>query len=347
MLPQRAGVRLAGLGEVAEIALHHPLGTAWPPPDTHIDFTGPPGTNPLASGGALLYDVVSDAGALPAAGFWWTTLSQLLLEVPDWQRDFGPDLLAAALLANPGWLGPVTSVPVYFESGEGLHMRWIRSTFRGTLGGVEEFQHKVDWGNPGADPTINEATALAFAEQLAGLWNASWTPAGPTTMSGAFTSDVIYTEVGVVSINATSATDKTGKGGNAAEDFTTQWHMYPSGLRPVGAGAPYSLPYEVACALTLQTDYRGPSGRGRLYLPPFTMGAMADGGVYGGLHVTAATAFGRFLTAVKAASPYVPVVVSNRRLQLHEVKEVLVGKVPDSQRRRRRSQDEARVTVWG
>lgn len=58
------------------------------------------------------------------------------------------------------------------------------------------------------------------------------------------------------------------------------------------------------------------------------------------------TGLGDFFDSVKADHDLVPVVVSKRRLILNEITNVLVGAVPDSQRRRRRSQDEARVITW-
>jgi len=62
---------------------------------------------------------------------------------------------------------------------------------------------------------------------------------------------------------------------------------------------------------------------------------------------TTAASVGAFFAAVEAAhSGLVPVVVSKRHLVLNEVKSVNTGKIPDSQRRRRNAQDEARVTGW-
>ena len=158
--------------------------------------------------------------------------------------------------------------------------------------------------------------------------------------------DVVYTEVGVVEIVATSATDSHGAGGNATESFTTQWFMYPTGTGPHGTQA-ISLPYECALCVTLQTDHRGPSGRGRFYFPPPYPDILAAGGRFNpGFVSEACTAFGAYIDAVKADHDLVPVVVSNRRLILNEITSLLGGSVPDSQRRRRRSQAEARVQYW-
>jgi hypothetical protein len=157
--------------------------------------------------------------------------------------------------------------------------------------------------------------------------------------------DAVFTEVGVVEMTATTATDKFGKGGNAKQSYPTAWSAYLIGAQVIGGQSGACLPYEVACAVTLQTNKRGPSGRGRFYLPPFGINSMAAGGVYitAGIQATL-NGCATWLEAIKANTPYVPVVVSPRQLVLNEIVSVDIGKVPDSQRRRRRSQDEARLT---
>jgi hypothetical protein len=72
----------------------------------------------------------------------------------------------------------------------------------------------------------------------------------------------------------------------------------------------------------------------------------AGGKLYTGTPLNYGQNIGAFFDAVVGATPYKPIVVSRRRLILNEVTSVNVGQVPDSQRRRRRSQDEARVLAW-
>jgi len=237
-------------------------------------------------------------------------------------------------------LGDVIALPLLKKGTANTIMRWISTTLRGSLAGtVEEFQFKVDLGNPGADPDISESAAATLAEQLAGIWASVWgvTPSNWSTA-------VRFTELGVVTKTQTDGTDAHGEGGNLEQSYGTQWFMYPSGTVVGGSSGQVPLPFEVATAVTLQTDHRGPSGKGRLYLPPTHVLSMAAGGVYTGEFVAACNALvGGYFESIRDATPYVPVVVSRRRIILNEITSVLTGKVPDSQRRRRRSQDEARV----
>jgi hypothetical protein len=226
-------------------------------------------------------------------------------------------------------------------------MRWIRSTFRGTLGGgVEQFQFKLDWGNPGNDPTITEAEAFALAQQLGGIMATQFN-VGTNAILKLCSPDVQFTEVGVVEMTQTDPTDSSGGGGNLEQSYGTAWWAWPGVTGPKGTGTGSSLPWEVSCAVTLQTNTRGPRGRGRIYLPPFATLALQSGGKwFGAVPNDVSAQVGAFLAAVDAATPYVPVVVSRRAIQLHEITSVNCGFIPDSQRRRRRNQDEARVTGW-
>lgn len=227
-------------------------------------------------------------------------------------------------------------------------MRWIRTTFRGELaGGAEFFQHKMDWGNPGADPTLDEGDALALAIDMAGWFEDGW-GSGPGATMGVYASDEVrYTEVGVVQLEQHAAKNKDGTGGDLAESYSTAWYRWATGTGPVGRAVGNPMPYEVSCCVTLQTETRGASGRGRFYFPPFATSAAGPGGMFAtGAAESVGEGFGIYVDAVKTNSDYLPIVVSSRKMQLHEVTSINVGHVPDSQRRRRRNLAEARVTVW-
>jgi hypothetical protein len=246
--------------------------------------------------------------------------------------------------------GAAGHYPVIYSPREGLTMKWIRTTFRGELGGgVEQFQWKLDWGNPGSDPTMDEAAAQAFADSAASIFAAAFVASLGALGSYAalVASDVKYTEVGCVPWTQTVATDSSGGGGDAAQDFPTAWHAYPTATRPTGTGG-IALPYEVALAVTLQTDTRGPRGRGRVYLPPFGVNSMIAGGIFNTNTVSMGGEFvQKIFDDMKAAhTPLVPVVVSERAKQLHEITSIQTGRVPDSQRRRRRAQSEAPTVQW-
>jgi hypothetical protein len=227
-------------------------------------------------------------------------------------------------------------------------VRWIRCSIRGNLGSTEQFQHKIDLGAEGADPTLDEADAPAYAESVASAWKAAWlAPTGDATVPASlFPPDVVYTEVGAAQYTQNTPVGADGSGGDVTQDYPQGFYAWTVGARPVGTGG-VSLPYEVSCAVTLQTDTRGPRGRGRFYLPPYQFNSLAAGGVFSNTHQTRiGDMVEKFLTQVKSETGHDPLVVSTRAKQLHKVTTANMGFVPDSQRRRRKGQDEARVTVW-
>jgi hypothetical protein len=158
---------------------------------------------------------------------------------------------------------------------------------------------------------------------------------------------VKFTEVGVCMLTQTEGTDSDGTGGNLEQAEETEWAPINGVTGIVGTGSSAALPYEVSECITLHTDKRGPSGRGRLYFPPMCTQYVTGGGLYdSGAATAAGKAVGKFFELVTAAHSHLPVVVSRRRIVLNEVKQITCGKVPDSQRRRRWSQDEAPIVAW-
>jgi hypothetical protein len=352
VLVTRAKLRLADLTDLLRIYTDLDFGVIDTDPSVH-DTLPPPGmtlvydpletpTDPGVPFPYLWAEVAGDDSSLTPGDLYYVPFGVFaahLTSVP--YADHLAQLLKWISVIPGTWADPL-AFPIVYEVGKGSTMRWLRTTFRGALGGVEQFQHKFDFGKPGSDPTTTEEEALALAVDFGAKWSTAAAGGMPR-----FSADVKYVEVGVVEMTATDPTDAHGDGGNATESFGTQWFMWPIGLQPVGTGPGISLPFEVALAVTLQTDHRGPSGRGRAYLPPLSVNAMVAGGRYSpGIAAEAAGMVGSFFTAVAADHDLVPVVVSPRRIILNEVTSILVGAVPDSQRRRRRSQDEARVVVW-
>jgi hypothetical protein len=307
-----------------------------------FDIGGPGGVAGVnvVSGLSDLY-VEGDTAPADQDRWYWGTLGSFISGLSGIDSAALNRLLTSVAGVAGTPLGGALDVPLLKKGSAGSVMRWIRSTYRGILGGgVEEFQFKIDLGNPGADPDLDAAGCALLAEQLAGLWG----PGNNPQFLNAVTTEAQMTEVGVVTMTATSATAKDGSGGNMAQSFPTEWFMWPTGSRPSGS-AGVSLPYECACAVTLQTDKRGPSGRGRFYLPPFGTSQMTAGGVFDSAAQTNAEHGSLlWLEAIRDATPYDVIVVSPRQLVLNKVTSVNVGKVPDSQRRRRRSQDEARLS---
>lgn len=326
--------RLAGLGDIPRLLSGDRISHQWPPP----------GTTELPLGFPETWVLVQGPTPPGGDGYWYVTdLAHVAFEMNSTVVALAARL-GLKLTGLPGLgIGAVGEWPVIYEVGKVNFMRWISTVFRGTLGGVEQFQHGINFGVPGNDPTLGESEAPAYAEALANRWQA--------TMGILFNScadDVVYTEVGVVEKTQTDPTDSNGQGGNLEQSYPTAFYGYPTASHPKGVVGAKSLPYEVACAVTLQTDTRGPRGRGRLYLPPFaTALVQGGGGKFADVDLNAiGGALGDFFEAHLAAEGHVPVVVSRRAIQLHEVTSIKMGHVPDSQRRRRRNVDEAPVTAW-
>jgi hypothetical protein len=293
--------------------------------------------------------VVEDTyGSAPVGVRYWTSVAEYVTALPE---DVATVLarVSRLLADSPAAIGLIAGEwPVVWESERGRLMRWLSVIFRGELGGgVEQFQHHIDIGNPGGDPDITAVAGLALAEQMAGIWS--------TVFNGSYVSNdvkpmfpthVKYLEVGVVQKTQTEGTDAAGQGGNLAQSWDTQWYGYPTASRPVGTGAG-TLPFEVAAAVTFRSEHRGPSGRGRMYLPPLAGDRVGTDGLFTATTTTVlATAMGDLCQKIEDNTPYVPVVVSRRRIILNQITEVSMGRVPDAQRRRRRSQDEAPIVGW-
>lgn len=279
-------------------------------------------------------EVGGDRGDI--TGWWWSTVGDVMTSLDTVQR-FAITKILSDLAATVGRLvGAVLALPVVIKGEGPATMKWLETTHRGLLFG-EAFQHHLAWGKPGDDPTTSEADALTLADTMATAWS--------TTMAAsllvAFNADVVYTELGVVELN------QSDPGGDVTESYGTQWFMHPVGSRPTGGAATTSLPYEVACCVSLQTDHRGASGKGRFYLPPFTKDAITNHGLFNmGVVSPVIVAVGAYIDAVKASTELVPIVVSRKHRILNEVTSINCGIVPDSQRRRRRSLSEARVPEW-
>ena len=275
--------------------------------------------------------------------WYWGTVGDLITSVLIPDNDHLNWLLNKLAALADRSVSAFLGIPLLAKGRSNTTMRWLRVTYAGTMGGVETFQHKIDLGHEGADPDLSEAAQLALAEALATSWQSAFNEYQTNITSP----EVKYTEVGVAKIVQTNASDKEGEGGNPEYQNGTQWFAYPLGTEPVGTASTACLPYEVACAVTMLSDHRGASGRGRFYLPPFSASALVATGRFSTTALdNIGTAIGHHFDDIRTDNSFYPVVVSGRRLILNEIKQLLLGAVPDSQRRRRRSQDEARALVW-
>ena len=109
------------------------------------------------------------------------------------------------------------------------------------------------------------------------------------------------------------------------------------------------LPWQNSMVVTLQADGLGKGKYGRIYLPPQAQEITADGGVNSTIIASQTLRLGTFFSALAddANMPvqYLPVVVGRTGVSgtLRTVRHIKVGRVMDTQRRRRRSLDETRI----
>lgn len=146
-------------------------------------------------------------------------------------------------------------------------------------------------------------------------------------------------------------------------------HALDKGASPFDSGHAWSgfggdsLPFETSCAVSLYGYTPGTFGvdqrtqRGRFYLPPFATTAMGTGneaGLFSALKIgQVSDLMTAFLNDVQGMhvpdvgtglyDPMNLVILSRTKGAIHQVERIRVGHVPDSQRRRRRSQAETYV----
>jgi hypothetical protein len=228
-----------------------------------------------------------------------------------------------------------------------------RAAVHTTLGSGEEainVFHLADLGTP-YSPDV--AGALAVGQVVADAWAAFYhaTPPALGAVNALFPSSIRFDEVRVARVTVTApAPVVNGKPKPVNYDVPTQFVPMAAGL--LGT-APNSLPYEVALCLSLGTGQRGKSHRGRTYLGPLATGLMAGTqGLFDAaiVQATAATWWTEFAARLKTGvggKQLELVVLSQKLATLFPVTGVRVGVVPDSQRRRRRSQQEAYVLAGG
>jgi hypothetical protein len=257
---------------------------------------------------------------------------------------------APALLPNARYLYSIRPDPQ--RGFTVVSVPLFRATVHGKLLGGEETAnvlHLLDLGAPGY--ARDAAGALAVGTAVRDAWNAFLTGAGGHPAgAGFYSSSVTWDEVRVAPITVTSpAPIVSGKPKPVHFDTPTQY--VPWGSVKSGTGGT-SLPYEVACALSLGTGVRGRSSRGRTYLGPISAGTIAatpNEGLFDPA-VTLAIAQGWWanVAVALAATPGLQLVVlSVKNATVLAVSNVRVGQVPDSQRRRRRSLPEAYQLAGG
>lgn len=124
---------------------------------------------------------------------------------------------------------------------------------------------------------------------------------------------------------------------------------YKAGSRPAGAMSGGMLPTEVAVAVSWNTPVRGKKGRGRIYLPPCGVSAVAPTGLLQSTNQTAIKAtVAEALRTLTVTGPVsvdtTPIVTGVPWNKYGVIDQVRVGNVFDVQRRRRRQLEESYAT---
>jgi hypothetical protein len=191
---------------------------------------------------------------------------------------------------------------------------------------------------------VNGNVLAAFAGQLA-QHVGNWVEQGG--VATILSSQLVYNQINISYIEQNQGTDKSGKGG----DQKTLVPTIQVPITPVhhGSAAAALLPYECALCLTLNTDTRGPTTRGRVYVGGLTTASLAANGLYSHNDIqNIAQVFGTEMVAgIHDNTTWRLNIVSRRTASAREVQGVSVGVVPDSQRRRRNSLAENRFQAWG
>lgn len=325
----------------------HPVGTAaWDDGAQQWVVQGTPpepwpyvGTYPLADYGppGTLWQVPAEDYAARYVNTplgWLNTVAKQLLK-----RLKLPDIPPFAAEVNWYVPGEVVAVPATM---------W-RVTVHAKLGTVEEAAnvlHYIDGQGGNANRDDTEVGARIVADLIRGYWSAFLAspcvlPAGILTIRDLFAPTCTWDEVRVARVTL-NGYPKGGKAnGTVNYNVDTQYSPFPLPL-PVGGGT-QDMPYEVACAVSLGTGVRGPSHRGRIYLGPLNRDVAGPDGLFQpGMAQPVANAFkAHLLDAPATLNPPLQLVVGSVRLgSAFPVTQVRVGVVPDSQRRRRRSQAE-------
>lgn len=317
-----------------------------PWPSTNADYSDVSRFGPPLTVWVFTADDLVDAQThLPGSAF---LLKQLM-----------SDVLAKLCVRAPSSQALAWVTPLSGENAgetEFYTMRWFRVTVHGKLGTTEEVAHTFAMRtqpNPDVDQTIAQVAALAAAvrDSWAHFITTVHAPLGSAPQS-LLSAALTYDEVRVAYLEQTAAATRDPNGRyiypRPAYLVATQYAAFTAGLTGM-TGTP-ELPWEVAAVMTLNTNVRGASFRGRTYLGPFGAALM---GTRNGLFVPATiaglgSAFGtNFIDRLNTTSGAQFQIVSRTHLHAAPVQGVRVGQVPDSQRRRRRGQPEAYVQAWG
>ena len=250
------------------------------------------------------------------------------------------------LLWIAGDYGAAVSVDVY------------RAVVHAANGPAEDLAHVFHLRpKGGVTPDTSAAGCAALAARIGAAWSAWWSDTTSNNgysavTSGAFAPGLSYDRIIVSWV--------TYPGGGVKPTVNTGGVTWSFSSPLVGSGptSNNSLPLEVAACVTLLTDTTGKRTRGRFYLGGLEgqqwMNIQGNDTSYGTFkQATARGIAGRFGTKVidgihnDALAQAEFNVVSRQGGSSRGIGGIKMGIVPDSQRRRRRHQQENKFLVWG
>jgi hypothetical protein len=298
----------------------------WPFPFVDPPFDratyGPPGTVWLFSTAELLASQVHLPGWAGTAAFN-AAIKKLGLRVGGG--------------AIQGWRTPHPDGP----TGGATHMmRWIRTQVVAQVGTDEEVVHVLNWRHSTEENAALDAlTVKNFTTAVRNNWNEWMTTGGANAF---FPQELKYVEV------RGSAMEQANPGEKPTWPLPTQVVPFAAG-GVAGSAVDKALPYEVACCLSLNTNWRGTSRfRGRIYLGPLTSNLLGNLGQFSDAVHGIGASFGlKMIEGIAQATDYELHVVSQKYGTSAAITGVRVGRTPDSQRRRRRNRPELFSQAWG
>jgi hypothetical protein len=246
----------------------------------------------------------------------------------------------------------------------------VRAVVHAKLGTLEELAHVLHFRlHTGAATMPNLADLVTFGGHIATAWQQFFAAqsAGSPVVHPNFSQQLVYDEVRMSVVEYQQAATPMPRP-NPLFTIPTQYIAMPANVQGSGSTAT-TLPYEVALCLTHLTNARGRSNKGRIYLGGLStaiLSSSAPGGIFEAGKVQAiALAYWNMLAGLSGATPGYDLQVMSARSHVGNagpkhpggegpwaapsskgVQGIRVGVVPDSQRRRRRSELEL-YTVSG
>jgi hypothetical protein len=232
-----------------------------------------------------------------------------------------------------------------------------RATIHGKYGTTEEMCNVMHFvPTPQGQPPLAEVTVpmvQAAADAVRDAWLAflNTTFSGPlaggeSDVKAIFSSNLTFDEVRCAAVTLNGYNPPATARGSVAFNVPTQYSFFAPGLTGTNSTDNAS---EVACRVSFGTGQRGKSARGGIYLGPLGTHIQVGGGLFEStLPAKVGAAFlHSFQTPLLTATPVnlQLVVGSVRHGSALPVTVIRIGRVPDSQRRRRRRLVENYVTA--